>query len=96
MIQSFADAATEDLFNGVNSKEARGFDKRLWTIIARKLDMVNAATALSDLKVPPGNQLHALDKDQAGRHAIRINDQYRITFRFENGHSHKVRCEDYH
>ncbi len=96
MIQSFADDATADLFHGKNSKAARAFDKRLWSVIRRKLDMVNAAAALTDLKVPVRNRLEALKGDQSGRHSIRVNDQYRISLRFADGHFHEVRCEDYH
>ena len=96
MIQSFADTATRDLFDGKDSKAARAFDRRLWTVIRRKLDMVNAAHVLDDLRVPPGNRLHALRDDQKGRHAIAVNDQYRVTFRFADGNAHEVRCEDYH
>ena len=93
---TFADAATEDLFNGTNSKAARAFGKDLWPVIHRKLDMVNAAHELRDLQSPPGNRLEALREDQKGRHSIRVNDQYRITFRFEGGNAHEVRWEDYH
>ncbi len=94
MIQSFADGATADLFNGKDTKAARAFDKALWPVIGRKLDYVNAANGLGDLKAPPSNHLHALKDDQKGRHAISVNDQYRITFRFADGHAYEVRCED--
>jgi proteic killer suppression protein len=96
VIQSFTDAATADLFHGKDTRAARAFEKTLWPVIRRKLDMVNAAHALRDLQSPPGNRLHPLKGDQKGRHAIRVNEQYRITFRFENRHAHDVRCEDYH
>jgi toxin HigB-1 len=58
--------------------------------------MVNAATDINDLRVPPSHKLHPLRDDQADRHAIWVNDQYRIAFEFKNGTAHKVRCEDYH
>lgn len=96
MIQSFADAATEDLFNGKDTKAARGFDKAVWPVIRRKLDALNAAAAVIDLRVPPGNRLEALKGDQECRFSIRVSDQYRVSFRFETGHAHEVRCEDYH
>lgn len=96
MIQSFADATTADLFHGANTKAARVIDKTIWPVVRRKLDMVNAAAAVSDLRVPPSNRLEALRGDQAGRLSIRVNRQYRITFRFEDGHAFDVRCEDYH
>jgi proteic killer suppression protein len=96
VIQSFADRATDDLYQGKDTRAARAYGKNIWPAIRRKLDMVNAAVALSDLKAPPGNRLEALKGDQAGRHSIRVNDQYRVSFRFESGHAHDVRCEDYH
>lgn len=96
MIQTFADATTADLFHGGNTKAARAITKAIWPVARRKLDMINAAAAVADLRVPPGNQLEALKGDQAGRFSIRVNQQYRITFRFENGHAFEVRCEDYH
>lgn len=96
MIQTFADATTTDLFNGTNTKAARRIDKAIWPIVRRKLDMVNAASAVRDLRVPPNNRLEALKGEQAGRFSIRVNRQYRITFRFDEGNAFEVRCEDYH
>ena len=96
MIVSLADATTEDLYHGKDTRAARTCDKAIWPVIRRKLDAVNAAAALSDLRVPPGNRLEALKGDQKGRHSIRVNNKYRITFRFENGAAHEVCCEDYH
>jgi toxin HigB-1 len=96
VIRSFAGAATEDLFNGKATKAALAFDRRMWPVIRRKLDMVNAAADVNDLRVPPGNKLHPLKDDPVGRYAIRVNDQYRITFEFKDGTARKVRCEDYH
>jgi proteic killer suppression protein len=96
VIQSFANAATADLFHGKDTRAARGFDTAIWPVIWRKLDMVNVAHELRDLQVPPDNRLHPLKGDQKGRHAFRVNEQYRITFRFENGNAYDVRCEDYH
>ena len=96
VIRSFGDAATEDIFHGTNSKAARTIPKALWPAVRRKLDMVNAATSLKGLRVPPGNRLEALKANRAGSFSIRVNDQYRITFRFEGEDAHDVRCEDYH
>lgn len=96
MIQSFADATTEDIFNGRDSKAARKVDKALWPVVRRKLDMLNAAAQLDDLRAPPGNRLEALKGDQKGRHSIRVNERWRITFHLEGGNAHAVRCEDYH
>jgi proteic killer suppression protein len=96
VIASFADKATSDLFHGVDSKEARRVPKEIWGVVRRKLDMVNAAHAAKDLKVPPGNRLEALKGNLAGRFSIRVNDQYRVVFRFENGNASHVQVMDYH
>lgn len=96
MIQTFADATTADLFHGANTKAARAIDKTVWPVVRRKLDMVNAAISLGDLRRPPGNRLETLKGKQAGRVSIRVNQQYRITLRFAAGHAFDVRCEDYH
>lgn len=96
MIQSFADGTTEDIFNGKDSKAARKLEKAVWPIVRRKLDRVNAAARLEDVRVPPGNRLKALKGDQKGRYSIRVNERWRITFRFENGNAQSVCCEDYH
>jgi toxin HigB-1 len=95
VIESFADPTTQDIYDGANSKAARKIDKRLWAVIARKLDILNAATSLSDLK-SPGNQLEKLKDNLAGYWSIRVNDQYRIVFRFAEGIARDVRCEDIH
>jgi proteic killer suppression protein len=96
VIRSFADDATEDLFHGRNTKDARRFPRELCRAMQRKLERVNAAADLSFLVDPPANRLEALKGDQKGRHSIRINDQYRVTFRFEKGDAYEVRVEDYH
>jgi proteic killer suppression protein len=96
MIRSIADDATRDFWNGVNSRAARRLPRPLWPVIRRKLDQLDVVTQLDDLRVPPGNRLHALTGDLAGHHAIRVNDQYRIVFRFEGNDAHDVRCTDYH
>ena len=96
MIQSFADDTTADVFHGQNTKAARAIDKAIWPVVRRKLDMVNAAVAVQDLRVPPNNRLEALKGDQAGRFSVRVNRQYRLTFRFDGGNAFDVRCEDYH
>ena len=96
MIRWFGDAATEDVFYGVDTKAARRLPREIWPVIRRKLDLLRAARTLTDLRVPPGNRLELLRGDQAGRHSIRVNDQYRITFWFDDGDAGEVRCEDYH
>lgn len=96
VIRTLADDTTRDIWNGVNSKAARRIPRDLWSIVQRKLDQIDSVTKLDDLKVPPGNRLHALVGDLAGFHAIRVNDRYRIIFRFEGPDSYDVRCADYH
>jgi proteic killer suppression protein len=96
VIRSFADAATADVFYGADTKMARRLPKELWAVMRRKLDMLHAARALADLLAPPGNRLEALRGELQGRHSIRVNDQFRITFRFQDGGAWEVRCEDYH
>jgi proteic killer suppression protein len=68
----------------------------LWRSAQRKLKAVDVAAGLEDLAVPPGNWLERLKGDQAGRYSIPINDQYRVTFRWEQGHAYDVRVEDDH
>ncbi len=96
VIRSFGDTATEDVFYGLDSKAARRLPRVLWPVIRRKLDLLRAARLVQDLRVPSLNRLELLRGDQAGRYSIRVNDQYRITFRFEYGGAGEVRCEDYH
>ena len=96
MIASFGDAATEDVFHGRESRAARRLPRAIWPVIRRKLDMLNGATSVADLRAPPGNRLEALKGDRAGEYSIRVNDQYRVTFRFENQSAYAVTCEDYH
>jgi toxin HigB-1 len=96
VIRSFADDTTADLFHGRNSKAARRISREIWPVAVRKLDRLNAAADLSFLADPPANRLEALKGDQKGRHSIRVNDQYRLTFRFEAGDAFEVRVEDYH
>ena len=96
MIRTLADDTTRDIWNGVNSKAARRSPRALWPIVRRKLDQLDSVTRLDDLRIPPGNRLHALTGDLAGFHAIRVNDQYRVIFRFDGEHAVDVRCADYH
>ena len=96
MIRTSADVTTRDIWNGVNSKAARRIPRQLWPNVRRELDQIDAVTRLDDLKVPPGNRLHALRADVRGFHAVRVNDQYRIAFRFEDGDAFDVQCTDYH
>jgi proteic killer suppression protein len=92
MVQSFADETTADIFRERNTRAARQIPKDLWRMVQRTLKMLDVAARLDDLKLPPGNRL----KVMKGRHSIRVNDQYRVTFRWENGHAFEVAVEDYH
>jgi proteic killer suppression protein len=84
------------LYNGVDSKAARKVCPRnLMNVARRKLDALNAATKLGDLK-SPGNQLERLKDDRVGQHAIRINDQFRVCFVWSDGDAEQVEVTDYH
>ena len=97
MIASFADRVTADLFHGFESKEARRrLPRELWPIARRKLDMLNAAHDLSDLRIPPANRLEALKGNLKGKWSIRINDQYRVVFIWKPGEASEVQVIDYH
>ena len=96
MLRSLADDTTRDIWSGVNRKAARRIPRDLWPAVRRKLDQIDTVIRLEDLRVPPGNRLHALDGDLASFHAIRVNDQYRVVFRFDGHDAYDVRCTDYH
>jgi toxin HigB-1 len=97
VIRSFADAATEDLFNGIDSRRARhACPPTLWPVVARKLTQLNRVRDLRELAVPPGNRLEALKGARRGQCSVRINDQYRICFRWEDGYADDVEVTDYH
>jgi proteic killer suppression protein len=96
VIQSFGDETTADLFRERSSRSARRIPRELWRVVQRKLKLLDAAGRLDDLAVPDGNRLELLKGDQTGRHSIRVNDQYRVTFRWENGNTYEVRVEDDH
>ncbi|MGA7860006.1 MAG: type II toxin-antitoxin system RelE/ParE family toxin [Terracidiphilus sp.] len=92
MIQSFKNADTRELYE-------TGSNRRWATIKAvavRKLDQIEAATNLNDLRIPAGNRLEPLKGDRAGQHSIRINDQYRICFVWKKDGAHSVEITDYH
>ena len=97
MIRSFRNLGTEDLFDGANSPAARTTCPRaLWPVARRKLDQVNRVRRLVELAVPPGNRLERLGGNRNGQHSIRIDDQYRICFRWEAGDAYEVEVTDYH
>ncbi len=93
MIQSFADAETEKIFRGFVS---RRLPQNLQGVMHRKLVMIHAAAKLEDLRVPPGNRLEALKGDRKGQHSIRVNQQWRICFRWTESGPAQVGILDYH
>lgn len=97
MIRSFKNQGTEDIFYGVNSKEARRIcSQSIWRVAARKSDQLDSIESMSELRVPPGNHLEALSGDRVGQYSIRINDQYRICFIWEDDSPDAVEIVDYH
>lgn len=96
MIVSFGDRATSDLYHGVSSRRVRRLPSQILESAVYKLDVLNAAQSLDDLRAPPGNRLEALRGDFAGFHSVRINLQWRIVFRWQASNAHDVRVIDYH
>jgi proteic killer suppression protein len=97
MIQSFRNKGTEDIFNGINSKDARkSCPQSLWKVTTRKLDQLDSAIKLDELRIPPNNKLESLTRDRKGQYSIRINDQYRICFSWSESGPDKVEITDYH
>jgi proteic killer suppression protein len=96
VIASFGDQRTGDIFHGTNSRAAREIPKELWRKARIKLDAIDAMNDLNDLRVPPGNNLEKLRGDLAGRHSIRVNNQFRIVFRVDGATAHEVQIVDYH
>ena len=96
MIASFRDSALESFYyNGPGSKSRR-IPADLHGAIGRKLDQLNSATELKDLRVPPANRLERLKGDRVGSHSVRVNDQWRIVFRWSGDAPHDVELVDYH
>lgn len=93
MIKSFADRDTEGLFH---RESIRRFPAELQRAMLRKLVVIDAAHMLDDLRVPPGNRLEMLKGDRSGQHSIRVNDRWRICFRWHNGDAFEVEIVDYH
>jgi proteic killer suppression protein len=96
MIASFGDKQTEDLFHGRPSARTRRFPPDLTRLALRKMEVLNAASSVIDLRAPPGNRLEALKGDLQGFHSIRVNQQWRLVFRWEGSDAHEVRLTDYH
>lgn len=96
MIISINDKATSDLFHGISSRHVRKLPNQIHEFALYKLDVLNAAQTLDDLRSPPGNRLEPLKGDLKGFHSIRINAQWRIVFRWEANAAHDVQIMDYH
>ncbi len=93
MIKDFRDRETEKIWSGEGS---RRLPRDIQQVARRKLRMLNSAKALQDLRVPPANRLEALKGDRRGQHSIRINDQWRICFAWQDGNAGEVEITDYH
>jgi proteic killer suppression protein len=93
VIESFACAETEKIWQRQHSRK---LPQDIQRIARRKLLMIDAAPDLNALRVPPGNRLEALKGGRSAQHSIRINDQWRICFEWQNGHAHHVEIVDYH
>lgn len=93
MIRDFADREAESIWQGTRS---RRLPADIQQVARRKLRMLNSASSLEDLRIPPANRLEALKGGRKGQHSIRINDQWRICFRWKDGDAHGVEIVDYH
>ena len=93
MIQSFKDKEAERIFN---RQRSRKLPNDIQQIALRKLRMINRAMSLNDLRIPPANRLEKLKGNRAGQHSIRINDQWRICFSWQDGDAYEVEIVDYH
>ena len=92
MIKTFRDVAAHELFDGQRIHRWVNIE----AVAMRKLAMLNRAATLNDLRIPPANRLEALKGDRAGQHSIRVNDQFRLCFRWKDGHAYDVEIVDYH
>ena len=96
MIVSFGDKVTSDLYHGISNRRTRKLPSQIHETALYKLDVLNAAHELDDLKSPPGNRLKPLTGNLRGYHSIRINSQWRIVFRWDINSAHDVQIVDYH
>ena len=96
MIVTFGNALAEDLFDDRRTRATRAFPPDLRRVARRKLLYLHDAAELKDLRVPPGNRLERLKGSRGGFHSIRINDQWRVVFRWESGNAFEVQIVDYH
>ena len=93
MIKTFADRQTQEFYETGKSKR---FPHDIWKRALRKLEYVDLAARLDDLKVPPSNRLHELERERREQFSISVNDQWRICFRFAEGDAYDVELTDYH
>lgn len=97
MIQSFKTTGAEDVFDGSVSRAARKCcPQSIWPVARRKLDQINRVREVSELSVPPGNRLERLKGDRENQYSMRINQQYRICFTWEEGNAYEIEITDYH
>ncbi len=96
MIQGFGNRLAEDVYHDRQAQVKRKLPPKLYRVARRKLLYIHDAAQLRDLRVPPGNRLEALKGDWKGFHSIRINDQWRVVFRWKDGHADEVQIVDYH
>jgi toxin HigB-1 len=97
VIVNFKDRGTKNIFNGDDTKSARQIcPQSLWKVARRKLDQLDFAASLNDLRSPPKNKLEALQGNRKGQHSIRINDQYRICFIWSDSGAEDVEIVDYY
>jgi proteic killer suppression protein len=96
MIRSFGNKSTEDFYHGRRTAHSRKIVSTIRATALRKLDIINAAFNLDDLRSPPGNHLEKLSGNLIGYHSIRINQQWRIIFKWQNGGAEDVKIIDYH
>lgn len=96
MIESFGDPATADLFHNRPTSRVRRFPTDIIPAALRKLDMLNTAISIQDLRQPPSNRLEAMKGKLKGKHSIRVNDQWRILFEWSDNAAHQVSLTDYH
>jgi proteic killer suppression protein len=93
MIKTFLDRHTYELYENGKSKR---FPSEIWKRALLKLEYLDLATTLEDLRIPPSNRLHQLERDRKGQFSISVNDQWRICFRFVDGDAYDVKLTDYH
>jgi len=93
VIKTFADRDTAALYE---TGKLRRFPSEIWTRAVRRLEYLDLATRVEDLKIPPSNRLHKLTRDREGQYSISVNNQWRICFRFRDGDAYDVELTDYH